>query len=501
MMRKVSQGFSRDEKLKKSPFINIAFIYPNLSKAGYSNLGFLRVSENWAKHPAYRTKLFALDELKEDGSWADPFHIIAFSISCENDIINAWKILKNVRERKSLPLVLAGGAGISSNPEPGFNLFDFVVIGEADSVVEELGDEILPFFIGETGREELLMKLSRKGYIYVPEFYEFQFDEFYRIKEIRYREGVPQKVKWRKEDLHRITPAFREPVGKDIEMGDMFLIEISRGCPHRCPFCLIAHTYFPKRDYPADKIIEIVEKNRAKTVGLIAPVPTSHREFKKILEDLVKKGRRVSLSSMSLQNFDPEILKLLSSSGTKSVTIAPETGSDELRKKIGKRFTSNDLISFVQSCEKNGIMRVKMYFMVGLPGEKKDHVMESAQLVLNAQKSVKLIKISASVSPFVPKPHTPFERYPMNREEEIREKFEMWKSIVRGRVKIEFGSVKDAILQGLIGLGGRWVKEFLHCAAEKSVSFALREYREFLEKYLFREKGKDEILPWHIIEV
>lgn len=442
---------------------------------------------------------FSFDEIYEDALRLQKFHLIAFSISFENDLVNAYKLINSAGLNREKTLIFAGGAGVSSNPEASANLFDFIVLGEVDSIVEEIADLIAQNHNGKQwDKETLLKQLSKTGFIYVPSYYFFDFNDEMEVKKIKIKKGCPSSVKYRIEDP-LLNPAFRKPIGKKIEFGDMFLIEISRGCPYRCSFCIVGNLYSPKRDYPAEEILKTIYSHKPRAAGLVAPLPSAHREFKYIVKNLCERGVRIGVSSLRVGNVEKEILFYLSKSGTKAITIAPETGNDQLRRKLGKRFTSSDVIDFVLSAQKAGIKKIKMYFMVGIPGESEEDVKESAELALAVKGNVKNIKLSVSLSPFVPKPHTPFEREGMMREEEIRKRIRIWKRMVKGQLNLSTGSIRESILEGLIATGGRWIIEVLKDCSQTSLSSALKRNKDFIEKYLYRKKTAEEILPWNLV--
>ncbi len=395
-------------------------------------------------------------------------------------------------------MTIAGGVAASANPEVCTGLFDAVIVGEADTAVEEITDAIIPYLTSRADRETALERLAATGYVYVPEGYEFRFGEQFRIAKADPRPGYPAKVAWRRE-MHSWQPAFREAVGRGVEFGEHFLIEISRGCPFRCRFCLPGNVCGAQRDVPLDVILQNIEKSRSRSAALVAPLPSAHRAFRELLHRLVEKGVSVTVSSLRVEDAREDILALLAKSGMRTLTLAPETGNEILRRKLGKLFKNEEVIEAAVRAEKAGFRNVKLYFMVGFPGETPDHVKESVEFVVEIKSRLKRARLSVGIAPFVPKPHTPLERQPMKRVEELQAAYRLWKKVEAKGIRLSSESIKSSLVQALLSTGGRWVAEFVTAAARENPSRALKKHSVMLEQWVYRPKEEHEILPWHFI--
>src|ERR671920_849244 len=401
---------------KQGAQLRVALCYPNVYAVGMANLGFQSVYELFNRVPDVACeRVFLPDdaELREYERANTPllslesqtpvrdFDVVAFSISFETDFLNMARMLKLARvpvwardRTRHDPLVLMGGAASFLNPEPIAEFTDVVAVGEGEILVPKLVD--LLFENGEEGgaKEDLLLKLARVGRgFYVPSLYEVKYNadgavEAYTPKE----EGVPANVgrivaaeNPKEGSLRRamrrgdtdIVERLKEPEvfapssiiwAPAAEMGERFLVEISRGCSQGCRFCWAGFNYWPPRVVPARDILAKAAAWREKTdkIGLVSTAVCDHPEISDILQGLRRMGYKISVSSLRLDQIEDELLDVLVESGDQQIAVAPETGSDRLRKVINKNLTNDEIVEICGSVFDRGMLTVKLYLMVGL---------------------------------------------------------------------------------------------------------------------------------------
>src|SRR5580765_5650475 len=375
--------------------LRVALAFPNTYWVGMSNLGFQTVyrlfnreddivcerfflppKTELAELSAARAPLLTLESQTPVGD----FDVVAFSVSFEWDYVNVLTLLRlagiparaDARNTRH-PLVVIGGAVTFVNPEPLAPFADVIAAGEGELLVPALTSAIA----GAQDRNEVLRRLARERGFYVPSFYDVRYagDGTIAAFEVRPDTGAPPVVKKAAvKSIDRLDPPATSVFTPDTEFGSRFLIEVVRGCANLCRFCWAGYNYLPVRAFPADRILELARKARAYSskVGLVSIALCDHPEIERILTGLLEMGYSISPASLRLDDLTGPIVRLLRKSGERSITIAPETGSDRLRRVINKTVTNDEILAATELNFANDIDNLKLYYMIGLPTETDD---------------------------------------------------------------------------------------------------------------------------------
>jgi radical SAM superfamily enzyme YgiQ (UPF0313 family) len=499
--------------------INIALVYPNTYYVGMSNLGFQGVygilnrmdevvcervflpgDEDMEEYIRTDTELFSMESKRT----LSRFDIVAFSVSFENDYPNILKILKLSKlpfrssERKPYhPLLIMGGVCAFFNPEPVADFFDICFIGEA----EEMLPEFLDVYKSSSVRSEILKKSTTLEGLYVPQFYSISYDMEGKISGRQGSEDAPEIIKRRY--LKDVTKSGIETsiITRETEFSEMYLIEAMRGCPWSCRFCVAGHVYNPFRKKALQALGNEIGMALARTkrIGLIGSSLSDYPDIKEILKI---PEVDFSITSLRASAKSAELVGLLR--GHKSVSIAPEAGTERLRKAINKKITEEDILQTSELILSQAIETLRLYFMVGLPTETREDIAGIVDLVKKIRERAPKGNITLSVSTFVPKPFTPFQWHPMENPSEIKERLKMIKNgllTIKG-IKVFHDVPKYAYMQGLFSQGDRRVSK----AIEKMLE--IQDWRKAAGAagikesfYIFRKKEFQEVLPWDFIDV
>jgi radical SAM superfamily enzyme YgiQ (UPF0313 family) len=451
------------------------------------------------------------------------FDIVAFSLSFENDYPNILKLLQlgkiplSSEDRdESHPLIMAGGITTFLNPEPLASFFDLFLLGEAEEDLDLFVRLFRDLKNSPTNRQEALKVLARDiRSVYVPSFYHI---EYHRDGTIRSREpldnAVPEKIEApyrRSQDLPVNKSSILTP---ETEFADRVLIELGRGCGRSCRFCAAGYVYRPPRVHSESDLLNCIDSSmdECSRIGLLSASILDTPGIENIFGKTIEKGAGFSVSSLRADSLTREMLEHLKSAGQRTLAIAPEAGSDRLRRVINKHLTMDQIASAVRMIAGVGDFSIRVYFLVGLPTESKDDVAKILELVKKikhhmvkesrARGRIGLIRLS--VNCFIPKAFTPFQWFPMEDLSALKEK-QRWlrKALAKeGGVKVSFDVPKWAYVQSLLSMGDRRVGSMLLLSHRYNGDWT-RTFRHSElnpDFFVYRPKGLNEILPWDFIE-
>jgi len=423
--------------------------YPNTYAVGMSNLGFQAIFGLFNTLDDVVCERAFLDtngKSLESGTLLSEFDIVLFSISFELDypnivrILTAGGVLPYARERsENAPIVMAGGAVCYYNPLPIAPFFDIILCGDGE---KDFTDYANPLFLP---KNEAFSALEGKDGVFIPLLHlapDMTFKDFLKR---------PRRIA---EDLDQM-PIKSEIYTEYTEFGNMGLVEISRGCNNRCLFCVASHSYAPYRMRSfvglKEQFPEILEHR--KRIGLVGAAVTDHPEILSICEYILEQGGEISPASMSAKALNLDLLTLLKKGGVRSITLAPECGSEELRKRVGKGSTTDEILyKAVENAAKVGIHNLKLYFMIGVPGETDEDVAAIARLSLAIKKEFK-INVSMGVSSLIPKPSTPFADVCFTPVNELNRRLAIIRKGLKGQINIAAESTRWSYFQALFACG------------------------------------------------
>jgi radical SAM superfamily enzyme YgiQ (UPF0313 family) len=515
--------------------LRVALAFPNSYFVGMSNLGlqtvyrlfnadervvcervFLPPKQALAAHT--REPLVTI----ESQTPVRDFDVFAFSVSFEWDYTNVVAMLRLAglepradRRHPRDPLIVVGGAVTFVNPEPLAPFADLIAAGEGERLVPSIIESIAE--IGTRDREALLTRLTQEGGCYVPSFYEAVYDGPGRIAAITPKPGSGAPVVVRKAAVKaadRLDPPATTIFTPDTEFGSRLLIEVVRGCANLCRFCWAGYNYLPVRPFSTAKILEIAERARpfASRVGLVSIALCDHPEIELILERLIGMGYGISPASLRLDDLTESIVSLLRRSGERTLTIAPETGSDRLRRVINKTVTNDQVLDKAGLVFRSGIENLKLYYMIGLPTETDEDLVAIRDLTMGIRERLleharargRIGRLIASVNPLIPKPGTTYQWLPMTPADVIEQKTARVRELVSDLENVYFNikSERHSYYQALLSLGDRRVADVIERAEQNGGNWraAVRDTGLDADAYLYRDRGADSFLPWQIID-
>jgi len=516
--------------------ISIALVYPNYYHVGMANLGsqsvyrtindlpfavceraFMPDKGDLKEFQRTSTSLFSL----ETQAPLQDFDLIAFSLSFENDYPNVLTILelsriplRYSRRKESYPMVFAGGITTFLNPEPLAEFMDFFALGEAEEMLPECLSMIADSQSQEIFRRQLLTQLAKIEGIYVPHFYTVTYGENGGISSFVPKKGIPSRVKRRwikKVDNHSTQSIINSPA---IEFGGMFLVEIGRGCFYGCRFCASGWVYRPVRMRSLKSLKKSIQSGleSKKKIGLISAAIGDHPELEEICRLVTNGGGEISVSSLRANALNRKLIKSLKESGHQTITIAPEAGSERLRRVIKKDITDDEIFEAAEMVVTNGIPNLRLYFLVGLPTETMDDIEQIVSLtkkikhriIKSLQKKSLPGTITLSITPFVPKPFTPFQWVPFENLKIMNQKI---KHIQNGlkkerQVNVTCDFPKWSYIQALLSRGDRRVGKILLAVHKNGGDWkkACQEVNINSDFYVYRHRELTEILPWDFID-
>lgn len=436
------------------------------------------------------------------------FEILFFTISYELHYVNVIRILigsgislKSKDRGKDEPLVVGGGINVMANPEPLSQFFDLFILGDIEATIPQFMELYLE--LRKKSRESLLVEISSLPFVYNPKILSFSYDSKGRISSFS-----PPKFKV-KAEFHKGESLSKSCLlTKETEFKDMYLIEGTRGCPSKCPFCLVGNTY----DFVYDRNIHSLTLPKGiKDVGLIGAGMSFHPMFKDIVQNFVLQGIGVHLPSLRVDKVDFEILESLKGK-LRTITFGIEAASLPLRKALGKALEDEDLLFRIEKILDIGDFNFKLYFMIGLPGEDFKDVEAIVEMTKRIRhivlrkkaKTGSLPRLTVHINPFVPKPMTPFQWVGMEDTSSLEIKLKWLKGKFSKIKNVIFTheSLKYSFLQASFARADRRISDFLVRVAQgEGIKKASTETHINLGFYAIRKREIDEILPWDFIDI
>ncbi|MBA4416457.1 MAG: hypothetical protein C0392_00890 [Syntrophus sp. (in: bacteria)] len=489
--------------------IPVCIVYPNAYYIGMSNL---------AVHILYRMlnaipdvvceRCFFGEDGKvlsmESGRPLSAFEVVFITVSFELDYINIPRILNRAsiplfaQERgEGVPVIAAGGICLMANPEPLHLFIDLFLLGDIEAIITDFMDTYRR--LRGCPRDEVINGLSTFDFAYNPEKLSVSYREDGVIDSF-----TPPQFSVNIKRYKGKTLGSSAVISDGTEFSNMFLIEGTRGCPSRCPFCLLGNSYA----FVHDDITSL--DTDEEHIGLIGGGVSFHPHLVELLTGLKVKGKTPHLPSLRIDEVPLSVIELMKDD-IKTLTFGVEAGTERLRRFIGKPLSDRAILETIEAILAIKPFNLKLYFMVGLYGE----TMEDIDAIVDLVKHLKHIMlkkgakrgvlgtITVHASPFVPKPSTPFQWLPMEETASLKNKLTRLKKAF-GKVDNTFfthESIKYSLLQGILAMGDRRITEaILRLSSGENLTKVMRESPVNLNFYILREKAGDELLPWDFIK-
>jgi radical SAM superfamily enzyme YgiQ (UPF0313 family) len=485
----------------------VALIYPNSYYLGMSNLGIHAIYRLLNDYDDVVCERFFWERDKagknapllsiESGRPLRDFSVLAFSISYELDYFNVVPVLKAAgipeyaadRDERH-PLVITGGPCITANPMPLLPFFDCFCIGEAEPILPAMLPDISEGL--NNPRVDLMKALTDLPGIYAP-------------SQPRPKPVTRQWVK----DLDEF-PVNSVVLTPDTELGDLFLMEVERGCQRGCRFCLVNCIFSPMRFRNANNLIELSKEGlkHRKRIGLVGPAVTDHPDIPVLLDGLLKSGASLSISSLRINSLSGEIIDNLAQGNVRTITVAPEAGSARLRHVINKDISQDDILRVADSVGKRNFKILKLYFMIGLPTETGEDIEELVNLALAVKTRLDKhrgnTRLNLNVAPFVPKAGTPFQWLPMASLDTLTGSIDVLKKQLPAQgIILKTESPAWSRIQGVLSRGDSRISLALARIDRVSLAAwrkAIKEYELDTDYYIDRKWDTSQDLPWSIID-
>ena len=511
----------------------VAIVYPNTYFVGMSNLGlhiiyeeinlrndsvceriFLPEKKELEAYDKTKTPLMSVETQRP----MHQFDVVAFDVTFEMDYFHIPLMLRHGRvpimgkDRTEFdPIVIAGGPCATFNPEPFADFIDAFIIGEGEGIVSRVLDIIRDGKMEGLDRHAILRQLADVSGVYVPSLYVPIYNEDGEFKGYDIAEGVPKTIK---RHFEMLTSGGETVVATNYtEFGAMYIIEVARGCGRHCRFCMAGYCFRVPRVRPLDILKEGVERSEklGKKVGLMGAAISDYPEVDELVNYIRSKDMRYSCASLRADSLTQAVVDGLADSGQKTITIAPETGSERLRRVINKGISEEHLQNAATLSAKSGIQHMRLYIMIGLPTETDEDIEAIVGLAERTQAHMEKVgckgRLTLSINPFIPKPFTPFQWMAMDNQKVVEKKLQYIKKALQKnrRIEVLVESPKEAYIQGVLARGDRRLGAVIAaCAADrgsKSFKSEMKAAGLDMDNMNYRERSFDEFLPWSHLDM
>ena len=519
-------------KRKWKDRLPLALVFPNSYRLGMSNLGFQLVWARLNQHPDIVCERFfqtpGLPPLSiESNRPLRDFPIILFSVSFEQDFLAVVELLSGggisplARERRGdggplaagRPLVMGGGVATFINPEPLAPFIDLFLLGEIEPVATALIDQLFTVVEGGAVEDHLRLMAHTLPGCYVPSLYQPHYADDGRLTDVVVAPGIPPRIK---KNIHpgSEVAGHSQILTPETEFANIHLVELGRGCSRSCRFCAAGYVYRPPRLWSSEAITAAIlarpEGNQR--VGLLGMEMAKPEALRAVSDFLLQQSCSLSFSSLRADVIRGPLLELLAKSELKTAVIAPDGGSERLRRVINKGITAADCLQASADLAEAGLYHLKLYFMIGLPTETEEDLAEMVALVGQIQGVVMAIgrprarvcRLTLSINCFVPKAWTPFQFAGFTPVNELKAKIKFLRQAFASfhHLQLHFDQPDHAFFQAMLARGDRRVGEALLGlqGGDRNWRQAYRQAGIDPDFYAVRQRDQDELLPWEIVD-